>query len=109
MPTKKTASDRAYEVDAKRFTWHPESEDGEDQLADVKIPLRIKLGTILDLTDVDLDASGMATMLERLIPNQMDTLREMDVNDFTEMFTAWQAEYNLLTGATLPEASGSAS
>lgn len=52
---------------------------------------------------------GMFAMLEAVIPNQSATLDQMDVNDFTEMFTTWNNEYTALTGASLGESSGSSS
>lgn len=109
MPTKKTKDGRSYRIDGKRFIWTPEQWEGEDPLPDVAIPLRIKLSLVLDSEADQFDADGMANFLEKIIPGQMGTLREMDVNDFQSMFETWQREYNSLTGATLPESSGSAS
>lgn len=109
MATKTTPHGRDYEIDGRRLTWHPEDDDGvQGNVADVTIPLRIKLGLILDLAEEDnLSNTAMAQMLERIIPNHMETLREMDVNDFQDMFLTWQREYNSLTGASLGESSAS--
>lgn len=101
MPTKETATGRKYEVDGKRFVWHPLDDEGDaGNLPDVTIPLRIKLKVIRSMSEDNLDASAMFRMLEALIPDQGETLDEMDVNDFVAMFTTWQAEYNSVTGAT---------
>lgn len=101
MPTKKTAAGREYEVDGKKFIWHPLDENDEaGNLPDVRIPLRVKLGLIRQMSGVDLDNAAMFQMLDSLAPGQADTLDEMDVNDFQAMFVAWQAEYNTVTGAT---------
>ncbi|MGH6978297.1 MAG: hypothetical protein ACRED4_03240, partial [Brevundimonas sp.] len=109
MPTKTSTEGRSYEIDGRKFVWRPEDDDGvTGNLPDVRIPLRLMLGLVLDLADGDsLDAKIMAQMLERLIPNQMDVLREMDLNDFQDMFTTWQTEYTQLSGASLGEFSGS--
>ena len=106
MPAKKTETGKPYRVDGKKFYWSPLDEDDQrGNLADVMIPLRIKLALLLDMQDegVEMDAAGMAKMLKSLIPNQEAALREMDINDFQEMFTAWQTEYNTLTGSSLGE------
>lgn len=109
MPTKTTDRGRDYEIDGKRLTWHPlDDDDQTGTIPDVTIPLRLKLGVVLDVGEHrDLDVSTMKDMLELLIPSQMDTLREMDVNDFEAMFSTWQKEYTALSGASLGESSGS--
>ncbi|HKY57660.1 MAG TPA: hypothetical protein VJL80_06455 [Aeromicrobium sp.] len=108
MPTKTSNDGRAFDIDGRKLIWHPEGEDGEPGgLPDVTIPLRIKLGLVLDHAEKSFDNEGMAEFLSKLIPDQMETLREMDVNDFQDMFTTWQSEYNMLTGASLGESSRS--
>lgn len=108
MVSKTTADGRTYEIDGKRLIWHPEDEDGNPgNLPDIVIPLRIKMALVLDLAEKDLDNTVMAQMLAAIIPHQMDALREMDVNDFQDMFTTWQREYNSLTGASLGESGAS--
>ena len=100
MPTKKNDAGRKYEVNGKKFIWHPlDDDDRTGNLPDVEIPLRIKLRTIREASG-ELDAAAMFRLLEALIPNQADALDEMDVNDFQDMFVTWQKEYNALTGAT---------
>lgn len=86
-----------YTIDGKTFTWV--TEDG----AKVEIPMRIKLKVIRGMADMDLNADAMFKILEALIPGQADVLDEMDLNDFQAMFTAWQAEYTKLSGASLGE------
>lgn len=108
MPTKKTKAGREYEVDGKRFTWHPLDENDETgAIPDVVIPLRLKLGIIYEMAGRDMDAAAMTDILEAVAPKQSDTLREMDLLDFQDMFTTWQAEYNSLSGASLGESSAS--
>lgn len=106
MPEKHTGSGRRYVVTGKLFTWFP-LDDDDTETEPLSIPLRIKLGVILDLSGQDLDAVGMQQMIITLLPGVEDRLREMDVNDFQAMFTTWQSEYALLNGATLGESSGS--
>ena len=109
MPTKKTATGREYEVDGKRLVWHPLDDDDEPgNLADVVIPLRLKLKLIYSMAGRDLDAAAMKDILDAVIPNQADALGEMDLNDFQAMFNTWQAEYQALSGASLGESSASA-
>ena len=106
MPTKTTPTGVEYEIDGKKFTWHPEDDDGErGNLEPVVIPLRLKMKLALAFADEqgDMDAKAMKGLLEALVPNQADALGEMDVNDFQACFATWQAEYNALTGATLGE------
>lgn len=100
MASKKAEAGRKYEVDGKRFTWHPLDEDGKPTLDPVVIPLRLKLGAIRKLAGRDLDAAAMFDLLEAVIPDQADALDEMDLNDFQAMFTTWQQEYAALNGAT---------
>lgn len=107
MVTKTSTLGRDYDIDGRRFTWHPEQFEGEDPLPDIAIPLRIKMGLILDLAGREMDNAVVAEMLGRIIPSQMDVVREMDVNDCQDMFTTWQNEYNTLTGASLGESSSS--
>ena len=65
------------------------------------------MGLILDLAGKEIDNAVIAEMFARIIPTQMDVVREMDVNDCQDMFMTWQSEYNTLTGASLGESSGS--
>ena len=110
MPTKTTPDGRAYEVDGKKFTWHPlDDNDEPGNLPDISIPLRIKLKVVRQMPSGNLDADSMFAILEALIPGAADALDEMDlVTDFQPCFAAWQSEYQALTGASLGEASGSA-
>lgn len=104
MPEKKAKAGAPYEIDGKKFIWHPlDDDDQRGNLAPVVIPLRIKLKVIRGMTDRDLDADAMFEILERLIPNQSEALDEMDLADFQDCFTAWQAEYQKLSGASLGE------
>ena len=108
MPEKTSSQGRKYDIDGRKVVWHPEDDDGEvGNLPDVLIPLRLKLGVVLDMKVEELNNDTMAKMLETIIPNQMDMLREMDVNDFQDMFSTWQTEYNTVTGANLGESSAS--
>lgn len=110
MPEKTSKQGRKYDIDGRKVIWHPEDDDGvTGNLPDIRLPLRLKLGLVLDMGAQELDNSSMAAMLEALVPNQMDNLREMDVNDFQDMFVTWQDEYNTLTGASMGESSASAS
>lgn len=93
-PQDRKAADRA-------FTW--ETEDGDT----VTIPLKIRMKLIRAMSTVELDAEGMFAFLEALIPDQADVLDEMDVNDFSAMFKAWQDTYNGLQDADLGESPSS--
>ena len=104
MPEKKSKTGEPYKVTGKRFVWQPiDDNDERGNLPAIEIPLRMKLKVIRDLSGRDLDAASMFEILERLIPGQADALDEMDVNDFSAMFVAWQQEYQALNGATLGE------
>lgn len=102
MPTKKTDTGREYEIDGKRFVWHPlDDDDVAGNLPDVVIPLRVKLKVIRSLAGRDMDAAAMFDILERLIPDQAEALDEMDIaSDFQVMFQTWQSEYTALSGAS---------
>lgn len=102
MPQKHTEDDRPYSVNGKRFTWSPDTEEGEE-LPDVVLPLRIKLKQIREMADRVLDADSMASILESVAPDCSETIAEMDLNDFQAMFNAWQGEYEKLSGAKLGE------
>lgn len=97
MPEKNTPNGQKYKINGKTFTWT--TEDGDT----VDIPMRIKLKVVRELSGRDLDAEAMFLVLEKLIPGETDTLDEMDLNDFQDMFGAWQKEYSKLSGATLGE------
>lgn len=86
-----------YTIDGKTFTWTT------DEGAEVTLPMRIKLKVIRGMADRDMDAGAMFELLEALVPNQSEVLDEMDVNDFQDMFTAWEREYKALSGASLGE------
>lgn len=104
MPEKKTKADRPYSIDGKVFVWQPLDENDErGNLPAVKIPMRVKLKVIRSLASRTLDASAMFDIFEQLIPDQAEALDEMDLNDFQSMFTAWQEEYEALSGASLGE------
>lgn len=91
-----------YAINGKTFTWTTEDED------QITIPLRIKLKLIRGMAGRELDADAMFDILDALIPDQADTLDEMDVNDFQAMFISWQGEYERLSGASLGESQPSA-
>lgn len=105
MPTKTTKADQPYRVTGKVFVWDPlDDDDARGNLPSVTIPMRIKLKVIRQLAGQDLDnVATMFDILEQLIPGQTDRIDDMDVNDFTAMFTAWNTEYQSLSGATLGE------
>ena len=88
-------------VVGKVFTWTTEDD------ATITIPLRINMEVLEEMTDGDLDATGMLRMISKIAPGQGDVIGTTDVNDFVSCFTAWQSAYNDRTGATLGESSGS--
>lgn len=97
MPDKKSTNGTRYTITDKHFTWTT------DEGASVTLPLRIKLRVIRGIAKQDMDVATMFDMLEAVAPGQGDALDDMDINDFQEMFTAWQAEYTNLSGASLGE------
>lgn len=102
MPEKTAKNGSTYAIDGKHLTWTT------DEGVKLEVPLRIKLKVIREMADAD--PNNVATMfaiLEQIIPGEKDTLDEMDVNDFTAMFTTWNEEYAALSGAALGESSGS--
>lgn len=92
-----------YTIDGKTFMWT--TEDG----VGIQIPMRIKLKVIRGMAGVELHADAMFKVLDSLIPDQAAALDEMDINDFQAMFTAWQNEYQALSGASLGESARSSS
>ncbi len=94
MPKKTTGDGRKYEVKDRTLIWT--TEDGDT----VTIPMRLKLKVIRSVSGRDLDVAAMFDILDKIAPDQSESLDEMDVNDFSAMFTTWQDEYNALTGAT---------
>ena len=110
MPIKKNPAGREYEVKGKSFLWFPLDDDDQPVSDPVTIPLRLKVGTIRKFgATADMDIEKMFSLVEAIIPDQSDALAEMDLNDFSAMFVAWQREYELLSGASLGESSGSSS
>lgn len=111
MVDKTSSQGRKYAIDGRRIIWHPEDDDGaQGNLPDIVIPLRLKMGTVLQFADRDMDNVTMSEMLKAILPAvHQETLGEMDVNDFQDMFTTWQSEYNSLTGGSLGESSPSGS
>lgn len=110
MPTKTTDKGREYDIKKGRFlVWHAEVwEDEGETPFDITLPLRIKLKVVRAIgTDAEMDADAMMKVLNLLVPDQSEALEEMDLNDFQEMFTTWQAEYEQLNGASLGESAGS--
>lgn len=115
MVQKTSSQKRSYDIDATKkvacLVWHPEDDDGEQgNLPDVRVPLRLKMGLLLDIAgDRTMDNQVMLDLLDAVIPEtHRATLRLMDVNDFQDMFTTWQTEYNTLTGGSLGESAPSA-
>lgn len=110
MVDKVSKQGRSYTIDGRRLVWHPEDDDGEQgSVPDITIPLRIKMNTVLELAERELDTVGMKAMLEAILPPAATAVfGDMDVNDFQDMFVTWQAEYNALTGGSLGESSTSA-
>ena len=65
--------------------------------------------TLLEMNDLILDAAGMFAMITAIAPDQADLINEMDSNDFTAAFNAWNAEYSGSEDASLGESEGSSS
>lgn len=108
MVSKTSKQGRTYDIDGRSLIWHPEDDDGEQgNLPDVRVPLRLKMGLVLKFADRDMDNKVMAEMVRAIIPGDGAVVDEMDVNDFQDMFTTWQSEYNSLTGGSLGESSPS--
>lgn len=99
MPAKKTTEPAPrHHVEGKTFTWT--TDDGDT----ITVPLRLKLKTLRSLSGADVgDVDTMFAILDSIVPGQADVLDEMDVNDFTLMFTAWQEAYQDAAGASLGE------
>jgi hypothetical protein len=99
----KTVDPKRYEIDGKRFIWHPDAAEDEP-MADIVIPLRMKMKIVREVSDLDAeDITTMFAILEKIIPGQSEAIDELDVNDFVAMFTTWQNEYLSLNGASLGE------
>src|SRR5438045_3122710 len=94
MPARTAPAGQKYKVDGKTFIWT--TEDG----AEIRIPMRVKLGVIRKMSGRDLDAAAMFDIIEAIAPGQGDVLDDTDVNDFSACFQAWQTEYQALSGAT---------
>lgn len=108
MPEKTTPDGRKYDIDGKAILWHPEDDDGvQGNKPDIRVPLRLKMGLVLKMAEREMDNTVMAEMITAIIPNQSEAIADMDVNDFQDMFTTWQREYNTVSGASLGEPSGS--
>lgn len=105
MVDKTSKEGRTYSIDGRRLIWHPEDDDGQQgNMPDITIPLRIKMRTVLALSDRDMDTMVMSEMLRAILPeSQVELIDDMDVNDFQDMFVTWQDEYNSLTGGSLGE------
>ena len=97
----KAPQDHRSKVDGKVFVWT--TEDGDT----LTIPLRVKMKVIRSMSERELDAAGMFAMIEAIAPDQTVVIDEMDTNDFTAAFSAWQEAYNAKTGATVGESSDS--
>lgn len=110
MPEKTSKSGVPYMIDGRRLTWTANYVDPDDDFPrfEVTLPLRMKVGTVIDAgAAIDMNAEAMMSFIEKLIPGQAEKVREMDLNDFQDMFETWQLEYSTLTGASLGESGGS--
>lgn len=110
MPEKKSKNGTPYRIDGKRFVWTANAEDPDDDFPafEVTLPLRLRLSVVLDSgADADMTSEQMMSFIEKLIPKQAADVREMDVNDFQEMFLTWQHEYSTLSGSSVGESGGS--
>lgn len=110
MVSKTSKQGRPYDIDGRVLIWHPEDDEGaQGTMPDIRLPLRIKMGLVLKFADDEMNNKVMADMVRAIIPQAAHAdLDEMDVNDFQDMFTTWQSEYNTLTGGSLGESSPSA-
>ena len=97
----KKPTDHRSKVTGKVFTWLTEDD------ATITIPLRINMEVLESMGGGEMDAAEMFKMIGKIAPDQMDTIRVTDINDFVSCFTAWQDAYNTATGASLGESSAS--
>jgi hypothetical protein len=111
MPTKTSASGRKFDIDGRVLIWHPEQFEGDEQIPDVRIPLRLKLGKLLELGEQQVMSSNekMQQLIIAIAPSQQPMILEMDVNDFQDMFSTWQREYALIAGVAMGESAASGS
>lgn len=103
MAEKKKPQDHRVSIKGKMFQWT--TEDGDT----LTIPLRVKMKTLLELNDVVLDAAGMFKMITTIAPDQESVIEDMDSNDFTRAFEAWQEAYTGGEDASLGESESSSS
>jgi len=106
MPQFSTESGQVYDVTGKHLVWYPQPWDGEEPPAPIRVPLRIKLGKLLDIGEDDITASNakMLAVVTLIAPSQVGALRELDVNEFGELFKAWLETYQTFSGVSLGEA-----
>lgn len=111
MPEKTTPAGRTYNVTGRSFSWDADVDvEGGEEPFTITIPLRLKLKVLRGVggdSGNDMNMDQMFGILDALAPGQ--PIEEMDANDFGQMFTAWQFEYELLNGASLGEALSSPS
>ena len=110
MVSKVSSEGRPYDIDGRAFIWHPEDDEGDQGTVEaVRIPLRIKLKTVLAVgAEGSYNNESMMALLMSVVGDKYgDVVGEMDVNDFQDMFVTWMSEYNTLTGGSLGESSAS--
>jgi hypothetical protein len=106
MVTLESKQGRPYEIDGKYIVWHPEVWEDEDPLPDVRLPLRMKMGVLLDIGENVASSTNekMRETLLAIVPSAVDVLDQMDVNDFQDMFMTWMDVYSGRAGLNLGEA-----
>jgi len=102
-----TEAGKGYEIIDRLMIWHPDQFDDEPPIPEIRLPLRIKLKRLLELGETIGSNDQMRQLIAIVAPKQIESVDEMDINDFQSMFLTWQAEYNNVTGASLGESSAS--
>jgi len=102
-----TPDGRNYEVIDRLLIWHPVQFDDEPPIPDIRLRLMLKLGRLLEIGETANSNEQMRQLMSLVSPKQVADMDEMDINDFQQMFLAWQAEYNQTAGASLGESSAS--
>lgn len=73
-------------------------------VGEVVIPLKFKVKLLRKMREMEgEDLKFMFFMLEELTPGYQDNIDEMDMVEFQTMFSEWQAEWQSLQGASVPQ------
>jgi len=102
---KTTDNGGQYRIENKTLIWIPEQWEGETEIPEIRLPLRVKVKAFTKVKVQNPDTpQEMLQMLGELFPSQAENLAELDLFELGDLFGTWATEFQNRNQVSLGEA-----